>query len=747
MTPKKQFASIHSRMLITSLLPLILLCAVLASYMITEQRSVLEGNLLRNGVVVTQQIAGNAEFSMYSNNEEALTKLGESVLDIPMVSGIVFYNNSQKTLVNVGTFDERALDLLSVKTPLRPYFYDHHWYFYADIIKEISMVQDYDEEALPATEILGWVLIAVSDEMLIEENRNGIFAVLVVSSMGFLIAAWLSMRIGRSISKPVEHLTEMVESMEAGNLNYVAEEDGPTEIRKLASGVNQLAASVRQSNVRMQSEVARATAQLQITLIELEDAMEAQEQFLARMSHELRTPLTAVIGFSKLIAIETDAVKREEHLRIVSMSSNMLLTMIDDILEFSKAKVGGFTLENIPFSVQPWLEDLIAIHLPAAEKKGLSLTFTISEDLPAALIGDPVRFIQVISNLLSNAVKFTETGGIEVVIGCQSIVEGNVVLECSVSDSGKGIDETKIPRLFDPFTQEDTSINRRFGGTGLGLSICKSLVQAMGGDIKVHSEVGVGSVFTFTYHLRATDDSALTGFTETAVHKTHKSEALEGLTVLVAEDNLFNQRFIVRLLNSYGAECLIADNGLEAIDIAKRLHVDAILMDIHMPVIDGITACETIVQQPGESPPIIALTADVTLAERERIIKAGAALILLKPLNEEELIEGLMSLVTCSNATLSFAPGGLLSSVVPVDELKSALYSSLSKLEIQLQTDDKASLREIIHDLLGLAGLYGMSELRAMVVTFKSDYGSLDAEANIERVQQIRRHIEEFLVS
>ena len=121
------------------------------------------------------------------------------------------------------------------------------------------MVQDYDEEALPATEILGWFLIAVSDEMLIEENRNGIFAVLVVSSMGFLIAAWLSMRIGRSISKPVEHLTEMVESMEAGNLNYVAEEDGPTEIRKLASGVNQLAASVRQSNVRMQSEVARAT--------------------------------------------------------------------------------------------------------------------------------------------------------------------------------------------------------------------------------------------------------------------------------------------------------------------------------------------------------------------------------------------------------------------------------------------------------------------------------------------------------
>ena len=231
----------------------------------------------------------------------------------------------------------------------KPFYKDHLWYFYAPISREGIPLLDYDEGVAPESELLGWVVVSLTDKILVEQRREGIFAVLVVSTLGLLIAAWIAMRIGRSISRPLETLTATVETMEAGNLNLFAAEEGPMELRKLASGINQLSTSVRQYNVRMQSEVARATAQLQITLIELEDAMEAQDQFLARMSHELRTPLTAVIGFSKLLAVESDADKREESLRIISMSSNMLLTMIDDILEFSKARAGGFTLEKVHF--------------------------------------------------------------------------------------------------------------------------------------------------------------------------------------------------------------------------------------------------------------------------------------------------------------------------------------------------------------------------------------------------------------
>ena len=203
------------------------------------------------------------------------------------------------------------------------------------------------------------------------------------------------------------------------------------------------------------------------------------------------------------------------------------------------------------------------------------------------------------------------------------------------------------------------------------------------------------------------------------------------------------------MLNAYGAKCLTADNGLEAIKIAEKLHLDAILMDIHMPVIDGITACETIVQQSGESPPIIGLTADVTLSEQQCITKAGAVMMLLKPVDENKLISTLAEVLPESESSPESSPEsagmGLLSTVVPVDELKKALNENLDKLTGQLKNSENASLRGIIHDLMGLSGLYGMSELRELVMQFRADYSSLNAQQNLARVEEIRRHIEGFV--
>ena len=745
MAANKRFSSIHSRLLVTSLLPLTLLCMVLASYMISSQRTLLLANLKNIGGIAVQQVSSSAEFALYSNNQEMLRDLGESVLDIPSVKGIAFYNLSQETNVTMGSFDLSVVKDQGEDDLVKPFYADNLWYFYAPITREGIPLLDYDEGINPEPEVLGWVVVSLTDEILMEQRREGIFAVLVVSTLGLLIAAWIAMRIGRSISRPLENLTATVDTMEAGNLSIYATEEGPIELRKLASGINQLSTSVRQYNVRMQSEVARATAQLQITLIELEDAMEAQDQFLARMSHELRTPLTAVIGFSKLLAAESDAEKRDESLRIISMSSNMLLTMIDDILEFSKARAGSFTLEKVSFDIDSWMADLIAIHGPRADERGLSLKYSIDENVPKILLGDPVRFTQVISNLLSNAVKFTDHGGVKVSIACIADEDSGVVLHCAVEDTGKGIKEEKIPVLFDPFSQEDTSINRRFGGAGLGLSICKSLVQAMGGEIKVRSKLGQGSVFSFTCRLAAAEAGEPQVKIANPLENRDPDKILSGVTILVAEDNAFNQKLIVRLLNAYGASCLTADNGLEAIDIAEKLHLDAILMDIHMPIVDGITACETIVEQSGESLPIIGLTADVTLAEQERIKKAGAVMMLLKPVDEDKLISSLIKVLPQSQGREQSSGMGLLSTVVPVDELKKALYENLDKIDIQLQNNENASLRGIIHDLMGLSGLYGMSELRELVMQFRADYGSLNAEVNLRRVEDIRQHIKAFV--
>lgn len=742
MRDNRKLANIHARLLLTTLIPLTLLSLVLGWYIITSQRTVLLSNLQETGRIAANQTASNAEFALFSGNKAMLETMGYSVLDIPSVSGIIFYNEIDKSTVRIGGVSLSVQRMPETLDSGLPFYTGDHWYFYAPITINDIPIMDYDEFGQPEAEFLGWVIVELTDKILLQEQREAIFAALVVTTLSLLIAAWLSMRIGRSISRPVESLTETVELMEAGGLDSLAAEDGPMEVRKLAHGINQLATSVRESNVRMQSEIARATAQLQITLIELEEAMEAQDQFLARMSHELRTPLTAVIGFSKLLAKEEDPDKRQEHLRVIDISSTMLLTMIDDILEFSKAHLGGFTLEKINFDMDQWFTDLVAIHRPRADEKNLSLTCNIADDVPRQLSGDPVRLAQIVSNLVSNAIKFTDSGFVVVDIKCQPSEGDHVVLDCAVSDSGKGIASDKIAFLFDPFAQEDTSINRRFGGTGLGLSISKRLAQTMGGDVKIESEIGKGTVVSFT--CRLFEVNALSPIENG--HGALAEKVLSGLTILLAEDNPFNQKLIVKLLRGYGADCLLANNGLEAIEIAGDLHVDAVLMDIHMPVIDGVTACETIMQQSGESLPIIGLTADITPMEQQRMLTAGAVSIQSKPVDEVKLVNSILSSLNDVNQISENSGGGLLASVVPVEELKAALYENLDKLDLQLRSEENSSQRQIIHDLMGLSGLYGMTELREQVLEFRAAYGGLGAEENIEKVQRIRQHIEDYLV-
>lgn len=739
---KRHLNSIHTRLLVTGLIPLTLLSLVLGWYMISSQRAELLDNLHNTGRVVANQIASNAEFALYSVNQDMLEALGYAVLDVPSVSGVVFYNVKDNKSFVIGEMDLSPQALPDTLTRGQPLLKDGNWYFYSTIVIQLNTVNDYEESARAETETLGWVVLAFNDQALLQKQQDAIFAALLVISMALLMSAWLSMRIGRSISRPLDDLTQVVELMEAGNLVSLSADDGPLELRKLAYGIDQLATSVRQSNERMQSEIARATAQLQITLLELEAAMEAQDQFLARMSHELRTPLTAVIGFSKLLSSESDDSKRDEHRRVIERSSTMLLTMIDDILEFSKAHSGGFTLENINFDLIEWVADLIAIHRPRAEEKHLEFSYEIDPNVPTKLSGDPVRLSQIMSNLISNAIKFTDSGFVSVKISCLSIEAGAVNLRCLVADSGKGIAQDKIGSLFDPFAQEDTSINRRFGGTGLGLSISKRLAQRMGGDVSIDSSEAKGSNISFTCCLAAADADQ-----EAAVEAGQlaiSQQVLSGLTILLAEDNPFNQKLIVRLLKGYGATCMVANNGLEAIEIADKLHVDVVLMDLHMPVVDGVTACESIMQQSGESPPIIGLTADITQAEQQRMLSAGALTVQPKPINEIDLVNAILEALSDQRTVLEESEGGLLASVIPVEELKSALYENLDKLEQQLSSSERSSLRQIIHDLMGLCGLYGMSELRELVLEFRATYGTLDVDENLKKVAFIRQHISDF---
>ena len=489
--------SISSRLIVTGLLPLALLSVLMAFYFISNQRAEMLSNLHDTGHIAVRQVSQNTAFALYAGDRKRLDALSYATLETPSVEGVAFYSYKDNEQIKIGSIGPSKGKIPPNVDISMPFEMGGYWYFYSEIISERSPIMDFEEGVDYEPEKIGWVLVSLSDKILRQKEQSFILTAATVVLFSLLLAFWLSIRISRTVSEPMERLKDVVEKMESGDLNPVANETGISELAKLARGINGLADSVRESNQLMQSEIDRATQELKKTLTDLEEAMRTKDQFLARMSHELRTPLTAVLGFSKMLHEENEELNRSEQLRVIQRCSTVLLTMIDDVLDFSRAERSGFSLNNVAFELDKLVEDLNALFVLEAKNKNLSFNIDLDSTVPVYLFGDPVRLAQVISNVLSNAIKFTEYGSIALVITTEQTKKDTVVLKFVITDTGKGIAKPKIPSLFEPFIQEDTSINRRYGGSGLGLSIAKRLVLAMGGDISIDSEVGEGTEVTF----------------------------------------------------------------------------------------------------------------------------------------------------------------------------------------------------------------------------------------------------------
>ena len=725
-------------MVFTTLVPLMAFACLIGYYIVSSQSRDIEDFQYLMGELAIEQLIIHASDALVEYDLEVLNKEVNHLFNISGVDGIVLHNTVMGKTLALGSINLQDLPPISNFESGLPLVDAGHQYFLRDIRRS-------KDSAIPSSrqEKVGWVIVAIDRQFLAGREEEKVINTILVIVFSLFVAAWLSIRFTRSVSMPIERLNTMVNKMAVGELDDLAEEAGPDEVRLLANGINTLAVTIRQANARMEREITRATAQLHATLVELEEVAEAQNQFLARMSHELRTPLTAVIGFSRLVASEKNIDKRHEYLGVVDVSSTMLLTMIDDILEFSKAHSAGFRLEKINFDLRKWVDDVVAIHQQSALDKNLSLHLEVIGALPNLVRGDPVRLAQVVSNLLGNAIKFTDEGSIWIHLEVDTSKPNVSVLHCSVKDSGKGIADDKKESLFEPFSQEDESINRRYGGAGLGLSICKRLVNLMDGEIEIESTLGLGSDISFTCRLFEATVSGLSDLdNKTSIPI---DEILRGSSILVAEDNHFSQRLIVKLLKSYGADCLVADNGLEATEIARLLHVDIVLMDVHMPVIDGVSACDAIVNQSSASPPVIGLTADITGDGEAKMLEAGAELVLQKPFNETHLINSILAILKNREQILQSSGDGILSSLIPVAELKETLQKCLDELESQLRQLSNGNLQQGLHDLLGLSGLYGMTQFREMVLSFKASYGSSSTEQNLEKINVIRQHVDETL--
>ncbi len=371
-----------------------------------------------------------------------------------------------------------------------------------------------------------------------------------------------------------------------------------------------------------------------------------KSQFIASMSHEIRTPMTAIIGFSELALYQDMSAKVKGYVEKINIAATSLLGILEDILNFTKLEAGCVSIEAIPFNILDLLGFINTLFSGSAQQKGLTFTITRDNLLPYELVGDKLRLQQVLINLVGNAVKFTSQGDVKLNVTLQVLTPLHVQILFSVSDTGIGISLADQHKLFIEFSQVDGSISRQYGGTGLGLVISKELVTLMGGEISVVSDIGQGSTFSFSLQFPLINNAIgytdnLTESTETT-HKKLDSTMFKGRRILVVDDNQATQLLLHEYLNELGAEIVSADNGLEAMEHLELQHFDAVLMDIHMPIVNGLEATRLIQRQRRFAElPIIALSAGVTEEERNNCMNAGMTDFICKPININDLCRSL----------------------------------------------------------------------------------------------------------
>jgi PAS domain S-box-containing protein len=494
----------------------------------------------------------------------------------------------------------------------------------------------------------------------------------------------------------------------------------------------------------------RVEEELKKAMAAAESASRTKSDFLASMSHEIRTPMNALMGIADLLAKTPLSDEQAKYVQIFRRAGDNLLNLINDILDLSKVEASQLELEMMGFSLPDLLGKVTDIISAQARDKGLMLAFDIASDVPPMLVGDPTRLQQVLLNLLGNAIKFTESGTVQLHVTRDGDLSVPTALRFVVSDTGIGIAEDKLARVFERFTQADSSTTRRFGGSGLGLTISKRLVELMGGRISVRSTVGVGSTFTFAVPFELWINDVRRG---TATVDGSVQTLLPPLRILLAEDSIDNCTITLAYLADTPYRVDIAANGAIAYEMFTANRYDLVLMDRQMPVMDGLTATRNIRlwEQTNGRPqtPIIALTASALKGDREKCLAAGCTAFLTKPIKEEVLLRAIVDRAVpappLSREDRLHQQGMVLpenphiAARVPVF-LKNRRRDVLSMLDA-LAHDDLPTVRRLGHNMRGTGASYGFQAITDLGAAIEQEADHLDTAAMRHWIDELSRYL------